>query len=60
MVERLRAHRERLGLSLKKLAALLGVDPSTLASWETERHRPTNKSMGLINEFLSWVLVDQR
>jgi transcriptional regulator with XRE-family HTH domain len=48
LAQRLKAHRYRFGLSRKKLAAFLGVDATTLAGWETERHRPTNKSMGLI------------
>ena len=50
--ERLRAHRERHGLSRKKLSALLGIDPSNIAGWETERQRPTKKSMELIDTFL--------
>ena len=49
---RLKAHREKLGLSRKKMAALLGIDPSNLAGWETEKHRPTKKSLELINTFL--------
>ncbi len=52
LAEGLRAHRKRLGLSRKKLAALLGIDQSTLASWERERHRPTRKSLQLVDEFL--------
>jgi transcriptional regulator with XRE-family HTH domain len=52
VAERLRAHRDRLGLSRKKLAALLGIDPSNIAGWETGKHRPTKKSLELIDEFL--------
>jgi len=52
LAEGLRAHRKRLGLSQKKLAALLGIDQSTLASWEREKHRPTRKSLQLVDEFL--------
>ena len=52
LAEGLRAHRKRLGLSQKKLAALLGIDQSTLASWEKEKHRPTRKSLQRIDEFL--------
>jgi transcriptional regulator with XRE-family HTH domain len=52
LAERLRAHRERLGLSRKRLAALMGVDTSNIAGWETEKHRPTKKSLELIKTFL--------
>ena len=51
LAEGLRAHRKRLGLSRKKLAALLGIDQSTLASWEREKHRPTRESLQLVDEF---------
>jgi transcriptional regulator with XRE-family HTH domain len=52
--ERLRLQRERLGLSREKTARLLRTDESNLASWETGRHRPTRKSLVLIEGFLSW------
>jgi DNA-binding transcriptional regulator YiaG len=52
LAERLRTHRERFGLSRKRLAALLETDPSNVAGWETEKHRPTKKSMELIDMFL--------
>jgi transcriptional regulator with XRE-family HTH domain len=52
LAEGLRAHRKRLGLSQKKLATLLAIDQSTLASWEREKHRPTMKSLQLVDEFL--------
>jgi transcriptional regulator with XRE-family HTH domain len=52
VAERLKAHRVRLGLSRKKLAALLGVDPSNIAGWETEKHKPSKKSLELIDTFL--------
>jgi len=52
LAEQLKAHRSKLGLSRKKLAALLGIDQSTLASWEREKHRPTRKSLQLVDEFL--------
>lgn len=53
LAERLRTHRERLGLSRKRLAALLGTDPSNVAGWETETHRPTKKSLQIIDTFLN-------
>jgi DNA-binding transcriptional regulator YiaG len=49
---RLRTHREQLGLSRKKLAAVLGIDPSNVAGWETEKHKPTQKSQELIKTVL--------
>ena len=48
LAERLKVHRERLGLSRQKLAALLEIDPSNIAGWETEKHRPTKESLELI------------
>jgi transcriptional regulator with XRE-family HTH domain len=38
--ERLRATRQRLGLSYVDLARRLGVDPSIVLAWERGRHRP--------------------
>ena len=54
LAERLKTQRRRLGLSRKRLVAILKTDPSNLAGWETGEHRPTKKSMKLITEFLSW------
>jgi transcriptional regulator with XRE-family HTH domain len=58
VAERLRAQRERLGLSRKRLAALLGINPSNIARWENEKHQPTRKSYDLIDEFLFWTVVN--
>ena len=52
LAERLRVRRDRLGLSRKKLAVLLGTDPSNVAGWENEKHRPNRKSLALMNKFL--------
>jgi transcriptional regulator with XRE-family HTH domain len=52
LAERLIAHRKRLGLSRNKVAVLLGTDPSNIAGWETEKHRPTRKSLELIATIL--------
>jgi len=43
--------RKILGLSQEKLARKLGVDESTLASWEAERHRPMKRSLEVIEVF---------
>jgi transcriptional regulator with XRE-family HTH domain len=53
LVERLRHHRRRLGLSQKRLAALLGINESTVAGWERAEHRPAKTSVEVITEFLS-------
>ena len=58
--EQLKAHRSRLGLSRKRLAALLGIDQSNLAGWETGRHCPAKQSLELIHEFLSWKQIIQK
>lgn len=40
LAERLKAHRIGLGLSQRAMAKQLGVDPGTLAKWETGRREP--------------------
>ena len=53
--ERLVTARRALGLSQRKMAAKLGVDPATVMGWEAGRHQPTGKSMELIGRILqSW------
>jgi DNA-binding transcriptional regulator YiaG len=46
------AARKRLGLSQRKLAAQLGVDPTTVRHWEAGRHRPTQRSLHVIAKVL--------
>jgi transcriptional regulator with XRE-family HTH domain len=53
--ERLATTRKVLGLSQRKMAAKLGVDPATLMGWEAGRHQPTGKSLDLI-----WRVLSQR
>ena len=60
LAERLKVQRERLGLSQKRLAALLRTDQSNLAGWEMGAHRPTKRSMDLISQFLSWKSVAEK
>jgi transcriptional regulator with XRE-family HTH domain len=50
--ERLAAARRALGLSQRKMAGKLGIDPSTLMGWEAGRHQPTGKSIEVIAKFL--------
>ena len=53
--ERLATARRALGLSQRKMAERLGLDPATIKNWETGRHQPTGKSMELIGRILqSW------
>jgi transcriptional regulator with XRE-family HTH domain len=49
--ERLRTRRLARGLSTRKLAKMLAVDPGTLRSWEIGRHAPSEKSLRIINAF---------
>ena len=46
--ERLTSARRALGLSQRKMAGKLEVDPATLMGWESGRHQPTGKSMEVI------------
>ena len=46
--ERLATIRRTLGLSQRKMASKLGVDPATLMGWEAGRHQPSEKSNELI------------
>jgi transcriptional regulator with XRE-family HTH domain len=52
--ERLSNVRRTLGLSQRKMAAKLGVDPATLMGWEAGRHQPTGKSLDLIRKVLQF------
>jgi transcriptional regulator with XRE-family HTH domain len=51
--EILRLCRQSLGLSQRKLASVLGVDESSLRSWESGRRKPSATSRRLIGTFLS-------
>lgn len=50
--ERLAAARKALGLSQRKMAEKLGVDPATLQGWEAGRHQPTGKNLEVIARVL--------
>ncbi len=56
--EKLKARRQSIGLSRKRLAKLLGVDESSLANWETGRRRPNKKSLKIIEGFLQGRNID--
>ena len=46
--DRLATARRTLGLSQRKMAEKLGIDPGTLQGWEAGRHQPTGKSLEII------------
>ena len=50
--ERIKQYRIQKGLSLRRLAEELGVDPGTLAKWERGYHEPRGKLKELMNSFL--------
>ena len=50
--ERLATARQTLGLSQRKMAEKLSVDPATVKGWEAGRHQPTKKSLDLIGRVL--------
>jgi transcriptional regulator with XRE-family HTH domain len=50
--ERLAATRRALGLSERKLAEKLSVDPATVLGWEAGQHQPTGKSLDVIGRVL--------
>lgn len=50
--ERLRAARTARGLSVEAFARLLGIDPSTVARWETGKGRPGRKLLALLAQVL--------
>jgi transcriptional regulator with XRE-family HTH domain len=52
LAERLAAARRALGLSQRKMAEKLGVDPASLLGWEAGRHQPDEKSIELIRKVL--------
>jgi DNA-binding transcriptional regulator YiaG len=51
--ERLATVRKMLGLSQRKLAELLGVDPGTLQGWEAGQHKPVGRTRRLLEAFLA-------
>jgi transcriptional regulator with XRE-family HTH domain len=50
--DRLVTARRTLGLSQRKMAEKLGVDPGTLQGWEAGKHQPTGKSLGIVGRIL--------
>jgi transcriptional regulator with XRE-family HTH domain len=52
LAERLVTARKALGLSQRKLALSVGVDPGTLQSWEAGEHKPMGGSVEKVERFL--------
>ena len=48
LIERLKTVRWALGLSQKQAAKILEVGESTIAGWERKEHRPTKRSLRVI------------
>jgi DNA-binding XRE family transcriptional regulator len=46
--DKIREYRRIHGMTQKKLAAQIGVDPTTLASWEKGKHRPIQRFLDKI------------
>jgi transcriptional regulator with XRE-family HTH domain len=47
--EKITACRRLIGLSQKKLACHLGIDPSTLGKWEKNKRRPSERVLKDLN-----------
>jgi transcriptional regulator with XRE-family HTH domain len=50
--DRLATTRKVLGVSQRKIAEKLSVDPATVKGWESGMHKPMNKSVDLIGRVL--------
>jgi transcriptional regulator with XRE-family HTH domain len=53
--ERMANGRKMHGLSQRKMAEMLCVDPATLQSWEAGMHRPSTKNIARITIILEWI-----
>jgi len=49
--DKIREYRRAHGQSQKSLAEQLGVDPTTLAGWEREEHRPSKRHLDNLSKF---------
>ncbi len=62
-INRVEAIRKAFGLTQEKLAQILEVDESSLASWVRREHQPIDRSQGIICKFLSnpnyWLMKHQ-
>lgn len=44
-MKHLKAERERMGLSVEKLADVMGVHPNTVRGWEHDEFEPTGRNL---------------
>jgi transcriptional regulator with XRE-family HTH domain len=51
--ERIIKARQKLGLSQKKLACKIGIDPCTIRSWEKSKHKPSKSLLSILEEFFA-------
>jgi transcriptional regulator with XRE-family HTH domain len=51
--ERIKTYRLKLGLSQRKMAEELGIDPSTLGGWESGQQKPTKNLLNLIDSIVN-------
>jgi transcriptional regulator with XRE-family HTH domain len=55
MGDKIREYRRIHGLTQRKFAVQLGIDPTTLAGWEKGEHRPTKRLLNHMKQFgLFW------
>jgi DNA-binding XRE family transcriptional regulator len=54
LVDRIREYRRIRGLTQKKLAALLGVDQTTLAGWARGKHQPLKRHLENLISFFAF------
>ncbi|MBI4547551.1 MAG: helix-turn-helix transcriptional regulator [Ignavibacteriae bacterium] len=54
--QRIKLYRRLHGLSQKRFAKELGIDPTTLARWEKGESKPSNKLKKRLFTFLSGIL----
>jgi DNA-binding XRE family transcriptional regulator len=52
MGDNIREYRRVHGLSQKKFAGMLGIDPATLAGWEKTKHHTTRRLLDKLAEVL--------
>jgi DNA-binding XRE family transcriptional regulator len=57
IIEPIKAYRLIHGLSQKKMAKVLGIDPTTLARWENGRGKPSRRVRDLLNDRLDLLVT---
>jgi len=49
---KLKERRNNLGLSIKKLSQILDINPCTIAYWERNEHKPSQRYIKILEDFL--------